>query len=52
MDRNLSEPELYAQLIKRTIPLGNSPKLEGSEKFLQPLNIYQIILYMEKKQMY
>lgn len=29
-DRTLSEPELYAQLIKRTIPLGNSPKLEGN----------------------
>ncbi|PLR95026.1 S8 family peptidase [Bacillus sp. T33-2] len=29
-DRNLSEPELYAQLIKRTVPLGNSPKIEGN----------------------
>ncbi|QCJ42478.1 serine protease [Bacillus sp. S3] len=29
-DRNLTEPELYAQLIRRTIPLGNSPKLEGN----------------------
>ncbi|MCM3666950.1 S8 family peptidase [Mesobacillus subterraneus] len=29
-DRVLSEPELYAQLIKRTVPLGNSPKLEGN----------------------
>jgi major intracellular serine protease len=29
-ERNLSEPEIYAQLIRRTIPLGNSPKLEGS----------------------
>ncbi|WP_210367851.1 S8 family peptidase [Bacillus sp. REN3] len=29
-ERSLSEPELYAQLIKRTIPLGNSPKLEGN----------------------
>ncbi len=28
--RELSEPELYAQLIKRTIPLGFSPKLEGN----------------------
>lgn len=28
--RELSEPELYAQLIKRTIPLGSSPKLEGN----------------------
>lgn len=29
-ERNLLEPELYAQLIRRTIPLGNSPKLEGN----------------------
>jgi major intracellular serine protease len=29
-ERKLSEPELYAQLIKRTIPLGKSPKLEGN----------------------
>ncbi|MGX9135101.1 S8 family peptidase [Rummeliibacillus sp. JY-2-4R] len=29
-ERNLTEDELYAQLIKRTIPLGNSPKLEGN----------------------
>ncbi|WP_404451569.1 S8 family peptidase [Virgibacillus necropolis] len=28
--RNLSEPELYAQLIKRTVPLGFSPMLEGN----------------------
>ncbi|SER65011.1 S8 family peptidase [Psychrobacillus sp. OK032] len=28
--RELSEPELYAQLIRRTIPLGFSPKLEGN----------------------
>ncbi len=28
--RNLTEPELYAQLIKRTIPLGKSPKLVGN----------------------
>jgi len=28
--RELSEPELYAQLIKRTVPLGLSPKLEGN----------------------
>ena len=28
--RKLSEPELFAQLIKRTVPLGNSPKLEGN----------------------
>jgi major intracellular serine protease len=29
-ERNLTERELYAQLIKRTGPLGNSPKLEGN----------------------
>nr|WP_106779413.1 S8 family peptidase [Lysinibacillus timonensis] len=29
-ERDLTEDELYAQLIKRTIPLGNSPKLEGN----------------------
>jgi major intracellular serine protease len=29
-ERNLIEPELYAQLIKRTVPLGNSKKLEGN----------------------
>ncbi|WP_174734962.1 S8 family peptidase [Mesobacillus harenae] len=29
-DRKLSETELYAQLIKRTVPLGHSPKLEGN----------------------
>lgn len=28
--RTLSEPELYAQLIKRTVPLGISPTLEGN----------------------
>ncbi|HJF32791.1 MAG TPA: S8 family peptidase [Sporosarcina psychrophila] len=29
-ERKLSESELYAQLIKRTVPLGNSAKLEGN----------------------
>ncbi|KAB2330201.1 S8 family peptidase [Cytobacillus depressus] len=29
-ERQLSEPELYAQLIRRTVPLGYSPKLEGN----------------------
>jgi major intracellular serine protease len=29
-ERNLTERELYAQLIKRTVPLGNSPKFEGN----------------------
>jgi len=29
-ERDLTVPELYAQLIKRTVPLGHSPKLEGN----------------------
>lgn len=29
-ERELTVPELYAQLIKRTVPLGNSPKIEGN----------------------
>ncbi|MBW5446266.1 S8 family serine peptidase [Cohnella sp. CFH 77786] len=29
-ERNLTEHELYAQLIRRTVPLGTSPKLEGN----------------------
>jgi major intracellular serine protease len=29
-ERELTEPELYAQLIKRTVPLGFSQKLEGN----------------------
>jgi major intracellular serine protease len=29
-ERDLTATELYAQLIKRTVPLGNSPKLEGN----------------------
>ncbi|HAQ08547.1 MAG TPA: serine protease [Bacillus bacterium] len=29
-ERKLSEPELYSQLVRRTVPLGNSPKLEGN----------------------
>lgn len=29
-ERELTECELYAQLIKRTVPLGNTPKLEGN----------------------
>jgi major intracellular serine protease len=47
-ERNLSEPEIYAQLIRRTIPLGNSPKLEGNGmvyltavEFLSNLLIYE-----------
>ncbi|MEK4969950.1 S8 family peptidase [Cytobacillus sp. FSL R7-0696] len=29
-ERDFSEPESYAQLIRRTVPLGYSPKLEGN----------------------
>jgi len=29
-ERHLTERELYAQLVKRTVALGNSPKLEGN----------------------
>ncbi|TCN24812.1 S8 family peptidase [Mesobacillus foraminis] len=29
-ERDLTVPELYAQLVKRTVPLGNSPKIEGN----------------------
>jgi len=29
-ERDLTVPELYSQLIKRTVPLGNSPKVEGN----------------------
>lgn len=29
-ERELTVPELYAQLIKRTVPLGNKPQLEGN----------------------
>ncbi|ULT54430.1 S8 family peptidase [Neobacillus drentensis] len=29
-ERDLTVTELYAQLIKRTVPLGDSPKLEGN----------------------
>ncbi|WP_397538868.1 S8 family peptidase [Rummeliibacillus pycnus] len=39
-ERNLTEDELYAQLIKKTIPLGNSPKLEGNGLLYLPLEDY------------
>lgn len=29
-ERDLTVPELYSQLIKRTVPLGNSPNIEGN----------------------
>lgn len=39
--RTLSEPEIYAQLIKRTIPLGNPRTLEGNG--LIQLNLPEIL---------
>ncbi|SET37198.1 major intracellular serine protease [Salinibacillus kushneri] len=39
-ERNLTEAELYAQLIKRTVPLGFSPKLEGNGLIYLPLLDY------------
>ncbi|QHS22382.1 S8 family peptidase [Virgibacillus sp. MSP4-1] len=38
--RNLTEAELYAQLIKRTVPLGFSPKVEGNGVIFLPLLEY------------
>ncbi|WP_075618773.1 hypothetical protein [Paenisporosarcina indica] len=29
IERDFTEPELYSQLIKRTVPLGNFPKIVG-----------------------
>ncbi|WP_102028362.1 S8 family peptidase [Salirhabdus sp. Marseille-P4669] len=29
-ERSITEAEMYAQLIKRTVPLGNSPRVEGN----------------------
>ncbi|GGN98878.1 S8 family peptidase [Saccharibacillus kuerlensis] len=29
-ERTLTEPELYAQLVRRTVPLGTSPRFEGN----------------------
>lgn len=49
-ERELTEPELYAQLIKRTVPLGFSPKLEGSGLvYLTVLDHLQNIFEAEKK---
>jgi major intracellular serine protease len=50
-DRNLLEVEIYAQLIRRTIPLGNSPKLEGNGMvYLTAVEYLSNILSMRKKQ--
>jgi major intracellular serine protease len=47
-ERNLTEPELYAQLIKRTVPLGNSPKLEGNGLLFLTLDDYLSVVLNEK----
>ncbi|MDQ0268465.1 S8 family peptidase [Cytobacillus purgationiresistens] len=50
-DRPLSEPELYAQLIRRTVPLGNSPKLEGNGfLYLTVLEYLETIFEAEVKE--
>lgn len=49
-ERQLSETELYAQLIRRTVPLGFSPKLEGSGLiYLTVLEHLENIIGKEKK---
>lgn len=47
-ERNLTEPELYAQLIKRTIPLGNSPKLVGNGLLFLTVEEYLVDVFSEK----
>jgi len=47
-ERNLTESELYAQLIKRTVPLGNSPKLEGNGLLYLTTEEYLSDLFNEK----
>lgn len=47
-ERNLTEPELYAQLIKRTVPLGNSPKLEGNGLLYLTVEDYLSNVFNEK----
>lgn len=47
-ERNLTEPELYAQLIKRTIPLGNSPKLVGNGLLFLTVEDYLSDVFSEK----
>jgi len=47
-DRYLTENELYAQLIKRTIPLGNSPKLEGNGLLYLTVEEYLTDVFNEK----
>ncbi|MFP7297032.1 S8 family peptidase [Neobacillus niacini] len=47
-ERNLTEPELYAQLIKRTVPLGNSPKLEGNGLLNLTVEAYLSDVFKEK----
>ncbi len=47
-ERILTEPELYAQLIKRTVPLGNSPKLEGNGLLYLTVEDYLSDVFNEK----
>jgi major intracellular serine protease len=47
-ERNLTEPELYAQLIKRTVPLGSSPKLEGNGLLFLTVDDYLSVVLNEK----
>ena len=47
-ERNLTEPELYAQLIKRTVPLGNSPKLEGNGLLYLTVEDYLTDVFSQK----
>jgi major intracellular serine protease len=47
-ERNLTEPELYAQLIKRTVPLGNLPKLEGNGLLYLTVEDYLSDVFNEK----
>lgn len=47
-ERILTEPELYAQLIKRTVPLGNSPKLQGNGLLYLTVEDYLSDVFNEK----
>ncbi|RDI45624.1 S8 family peptidase [Falsibacillus pallidus] len=48
-ERKLTEPELYAQLVKRTVPLGYSPKEEGNGLVYLTLVEEMKKIYNEKK---
>ncbi|WP_419883559.1 S8 family peptidase [Peribacillus sp. B-H-3] len=47
-ERKLTVPELYAQLIKRTVPLGNSPKVEGNGLLYLTAAEYLAQMFKEK----